>query len=228
MAFSQKLKNILDRKGYTQKKLADMAYLEENAVSRFCTGKSLPNSQDLTAISKALKVSVDYLLEISDVQNIEKSDDLTTGHYLKLEEKTIKKIRYMKNKDIFDSLIENDLIKVFLDDIVKHLKKLIIEIDNNIILYYNYYKDTDMTKEEIFTNLAKDVLSNFEPVLSLKLQNKYKKYLTDIIAEQINKPFKEVEKEVDKHKMQYNIYTANDEDRARLTAEYLKKYSENK
>ena len=66
--FGQILKDILDSRGLSQKWLADAADTKEATISRYITGvNKSPNVEILVNISKALDVSTDYLLGISDV-----------------------------------------------------------------------------------------------------------------------------------------------------------------
>lgn len=72
--FARILKQTLDERGITQKWLADAADTKEATISRYITGvNKSPNVEILINIAKALNVSTDYLLGISDVPRI-KSD----------------------------------------------------------------------------------------------------------------------------------------------------------
>lgn len=72
--FSKILKATLDERGISQKWLADAAFTKEATISRYITGvNKSPNVEILVNIAKALNVSTDYLLGITDVQNY-KSD----------------------------------------------------------------------------------------------------------------------------------------------------------
>lgn len=66
--FARILKQTLEERGITQKWLADAACTKEATISRYITGvNKSPNVEILVNISKALNVSADYLLGISDV-----------------------------------------------------------------------------------------------------------------------------------------------------------------
>lgn len=72
--FAKILKQTLDERGISQKWLADAADTKEATISRYITGTNKsPNVDILISIAKALNVSTDYLLGISEVPNI-KSD----------------------------------------------------------------------------------------------------------------------------------------------------------
>lgn len=72
--FSRILKQILEERGVTQKWLADAADTKEATISRYITDvNKSPNVGILINIAKALNVSTDYLLGVSDVPRM-KSD----------------------------------------------------------------------------------------------------------------------------------------------------------
>lgn len=72
--FGNILKNLLDERGISQKWLADAAFTKEATISRYVTGVNKSSRLDILAnIAKALNVSTDYLLGLSDVPQ-QKSD----------------------------------------------------------------------------------------------------------------------------------------------------------
>ena len=72
--FARILRQTLDERGISQKWLAEAADTKEATISRYITGvNKSPNVSILVSIEKALDVSTDYLLGISDVPRI-KSD----------------------------------------------------------------------------------------------------------------------------------------------------------
>lgn len=72
--FGSILKNLLEERGISQKWLADAASTKEATISRYVTGVNKSSRLDiLVNIAKALNVSTDYLLGLSDVPHV-KSD----------------------------------------------------------------------------------------------------------------------------------------------------------
>lgn len=72
--FGSILKNLLEERGISQKWLADAAATKEATISRYVTGVNKSSRLDiLVNIAKALNVSTDYLLGLSDVPHV-KSD----------------------------------------------------------------------------------------------------------------------------------------------------------
>ncbi len=62
------LKQLLDERGISQKWLADAAETKEATISRYVTGVNKSSRLDiLVNIAKALNVSTDYLLGLTDV-----------------------------------------------------------------------------------------------------------------------------------------------------------------
>lgn len=67
MTFPEKLKELREEKGYSQKALADVLNLSCTAVSHYETGSREPGIDVLIQIAKFLDVSVDYLIGYSNV-----------------------------------------------------------------------------------------------------------------------------------------------------------------
>ncbi|MGI6248455.1 MAG: helix-turn-helix domain-containing protein [Acutalibacteraceae bacterium] len=66
--FAKTLKRILDERGISQKWLADAADTKEATISRYVTGvNKSPNVEILANIAKALNISTDYLLGLTDI-----------------------------------------------------------------------------------------------------------------------------------------------------------------
>lgn len=69
--FGKNLKRILDDRGISQRWLADAANTQEATISRYITGVNKSSRLDILAnIAKALDVSTDYLLGITDVPKV--------------------------------------------------------------------------------------------------------------------------------------------------------------
>jgi transcriptional regulator with XRE-family HTH domain len=61
--FSERLKNLRKKAGYSQKEFAELVGLHQVQYGRYERGDSRPYSETLTKIADALGVSTDYLLE---------------------------------------------------------------------------------------------------------------------------------------------------------------------
>ena len=62
MAFAENLLNARKRKGLSQEKLAEMLHVSRQAVSKWETGESMPDMDNLIRLREALGISLDALL----------------------------------------------------------------------------------------------------------------------------------------------------------------------
>ena len=62
-----RLNSALAKKGIKQKELAQQIGVTDNTISYFCSGSRTPNIETLISIARALNVSSDYLLGLSEV-----------------------------------------------------------------------------------------------------------------------------------------------------------------
>lgn len=60
------LRTILNQRGLTQSKLAEMTDMTEATISRYLSGTHIPNVEYTAIIASALNVSIDYLMGLSD------------------------------------------------------------------------------------------------------------------------------------------------------------------
>ena len=67
--YGNRLRDIRDARGLTQKDLANRVGMSDQQIYRYETDKSDPTGEALAKISKALDVSVDYLLGLVDEPN---------------------------------------------------------------------------------------------------------------------------------------------------------------
>ena len=64
--FSERLRQILDRRGVSQDWLARQIHATPATVSRYLTSDRVPRGENVAAVSSALNVSSDYLLGLID------------------------------------------------------------------------------------------------------------------------------------------------------------------
>lgn len=62
MPFSEILKELREKKGFTQKQLAEALYLSKTAVSQYENGTHTPSIETLIKLADIFDVSIDYLL----------------------------------------------------------------------------------------------------------------------------------------------------------------------
>ncbi|WP_090762791.1 helix-turn-helix domain-containing protein [Bacillus sp. OK048] len=63
MALSEKLRKLRDRRNWSQQTLADMMNMDRSTVSRYETGKSIPNYQTVVRFAELYQVEKEYLVE---------------------------------------------------------------------------------------------------------------------------------------------------------------------
>lgn len=78
MTFSEKLKEARKNAGLSQEQFAEKLCVSRQAVTKWETGRGLPDIENMKAISGLLNVSIDYLLsdEECDVQELREKTDL--------------------------------------------------------------------------------------------------------------------------------------------------------
>ena len=63
MSIGENIHHLRLKKGLTQNKLAELLFVSPQAVSKWETGKSTPNTEMLPAIAQALSVSISKLFD---------------------------------------------------------------------------------------------------------------------------------------------------------------------
>ena len=75
MEFNEKLQELRKQKGLTQEELAEALYVSRTAVSKWESGRGVPNIESLKAISKYFSVSIDELLSSEEILAIADEDN---------------------------------------------------------------------------------------------------------------------------------------------------------
>ena len=74
MEFNEKLQELRKLKGLTQEELAEALYVSRTAVSKWESGRGMPNIESLKAISKFFAVTLDDLLSNEELLVIAEDD----------------------------------------------------------------------------------------------------------------------------------------------------------
>lgn len=77
MAVSEKIYALRKKSGLSQEQLAEQLDVSRQAISKWESGNSTPESDKLVAISNYFNVSLDYLLKDDEPSNITSSTDET-------------------------------------------------------------------------------------------------------------------------------------------------------
>ena len=74
MEFNEKLQRLRRQRGLTQEELAKALFISRTAVSKWESGRGVPNLESLKAISKFFSVSLDELLSGEEILTIAEDD----------------------------------------------------------------------------------------------------------------------------------------------------------
>ena len=66
MNWSQKVHELMNKKGVNQKQLSKLSGITESSLSRYLKGEIVPRMDVIVNIAKALQVETDYFLEEED------------------------------------------------------------------------------------------------------------------------------------------------------------------
>lgn len=67
MEFNEKLQQLRKQKELTQEDLAELLFISRTAISKWESGRGLPNIDSLKAISKVFGITIDELLSTDDI-----------------------------------------------------------------------------------------------------------------------------------------------------------------
>ena len=74
MEFNEKLQELRKQKGLTQEELSKILYVSRTAVSKWESGRGVPNIESLKAISAYFSVSIDELLSGEEILAVAEKD----------------------------------------------------------------------------------------------------------------------------------------------------------
>lgn len=136
-----RLNSALAKKGIKQKELAQQIGVTDNTISYFCSGRRTPNIEMLISIARALNVSGDYLLGLSDV--ITPSTDLqAVVAYTGLSEDNVATLNTHKVAAAFDPpLVYNEARNIQGDELFLDCANDLLDAmyENLDTLLGNYY-----------------------------------------------------------------------------------------
>ncbi|MEH7417287.1 helix-turn-helix domain-containing protein [Neobacillus drentensis] len=137
MALSEKLRELRDKQNWSQETLADMMKMHRSTISRYETGKAIPNYQTVIRFAEIYRVDKEYLVDELNqlLPNVEapgfvlkeKLEDPDVGMILQLlqDEPDLKKamvelhLMHPKRKSFF-----SDAITTFIKVNKKHKDKM--------------------------------------------------------------------------------------------------------
>lgn len=83
MEFKEKLQELRKQKGLTQEELAEILFVSRTAISKWESGRGMPNIESLKAISKYFTVTLDDLLSSDDLLIIAEKDHQQKELYIR-------------------------------------------------------------------------------------------------------------------------------------------------
>ena len=83
MELSEKLQELRKQKGLTQEELAEILFVSRTAVSKWESGRGIPNIESLKAISKYFSVSIDELLSGDEILKIADADSKQKENHIR-------------------------------------------------------------------------------------------------------------------------------------------------
>lgn len=143
-----------------QKELAAHLGVQDNTISYFCSGKRVPNAEQIIEISKFLGVSSDYILGLTN--NITTDKDLDDiSKYTGLNEMALKYIKVIEKEGYIDSL--NVLLTSY------NIVSLIENIDNTFKVIDYFSNDTNIIND-VFNEFIEDITNNLFMKVTLSNQ----------------------------------------------------------
>lgn len=95
--FPTTLRMLMEKNGTTQKELATFVGIRPQTLAQYCTGETQPNGDKLLKIAEYYKVTVDYLLTGTVIENI------PVYEMLGLSQNTVENMRLIKDGYFEDS-----------------------------------------------------------------------------------------------------------------------------
>ena len=81
MTFSEKLKEARKNAGLTQEQVSEKLCVSRQAVTKWESGKGMPDIENIKAISKLLNISIDYLLSDDSLELNEIKEKINPSDY---------------------------------------------------------------------------------------------------------------------------------------------------
>lgn len=123
----KRIKQLREKEGLNQIELAKLLNIGNTTLSQYETGQRIPSDDVKIKISKLFKVSLDYLLGVSDVQN--SKDDISVA--LESDEELATFWNILKERDDLKLLFKQtkDLDKRSIEQVIRIIKAIEDEED---------------------------------------------------------------------------------------------------
>ena len=117
--FPSRLRKLMDEKGVTQRRLAEVIGMRPQTVSLYVTGQSVPDINCLCKIAEFFKVSADYLIGLTDSPTPD-SNLRDAARYTGLSPEAIEAVRDLNDFNITGAKVEYSRSRAALSEILEH------------------------------------------------------------------------------------------------------------
>ena len=110
--FAQRLRNLIEEEGISQKQLAVEAEIAESSISKYLNCEAEPKLVPLVNIAKHFDVSIDYLLGVSNCKQYEENMQAATK-VTGLSDDAIKYVKMYAERfgDFFEVVLKEPLLE---------------------------------------------------------------------------------------------------------------------
>ncbi len=164
-AIGSRISHIREKKGITQEKLSEMLKIKREKLAKWETGLQDLKTQDIVALSKALNVTSDYLLGLSEQPTNDK-DLAAVADYLNI---TLSAARTLDTKSVFSLSNSIDINKYydikpceFASYYFNKVRLFLEEVENDITDFFS-----KMPKRR-FENMEIETAYNFRQNLMIR------------------------------------------------------------
>ena len=119
--FPTRLRDLIDRKGCTQKALAEHLGITSQAIGAYCRGETKPTLEYAQAIADYFSVSLDYLSGRSEISS--RDDNLHISHNATgLSESALNRLKCAEDPyGIISKILESDYFYTLIANIIKSI-----------------------------------------------------------------------------------------------------------
>lgn len=162
--FSANLRNILDKKGLSQRKLAAKLSVRPQTVNQWCQAGSFPNISNILETANALEIDVDYLLKPNSTEI-----DLSDAAFSKQSGLSVEAIIKMKKELESGTHYKNHIVKL-LDLLIHNYHDYGNDLLSEIADYLkpHYEKNLYLISDYELNSLADDIIEDCKDIKDVK------------------------------------------------------------
>lgn len=162
--FSANLRNILDKKGLSQRKLATKLSVRQQTVNHWCQAISLPSITNILEIANVLEINVDYLIKSNSTEI-----DLSDAAFSKQSGLSVEAIIKMKKELESGTHYKNHIVKL-LDLLIHNYHDYGNDLLSEIADYLkpHYEKNLYLISDYELNSLADDIIEDCKDIKDIK------------------------------------------------------------